>query len=152
MNRLISLLLLIGVVGSLASCTGYTPGAKAYWDARIKELCEKDGGIVVYERVHLTENEIKSLGVVGGIVLVPPEDRASPSAPYVFRKMQTTINVSGPYVARTQTQLVRRSDGKVLGQSIQYWRSGGDFPTGIGEASSFACPEKIEFSSQIFVF
>ena len=44
------ILLLILVVG-------FYEGRKAYWDHKVTEMCEKDGGIKIYERVQLDEAE-----------------------------------------------------------------------------------------------
>lgn len=35
---------------------------KAYWDARVKALCEMEGGITVYETVRLSEEEYLRYG------------------------------------------------------------------------------------------
>ena len=134
----------------LANCAGYTPGAKGYWDAQVKERCDKDGGVVVLERVALTRDEFKRLGGLGGAIPIPFERQAPSNAPYVRREFTTTLNESSPVVVRSETVVVRRLDGKVLGRSVRYWRTGGDLPTGIIHDSSFICPKHVDLSSQIF--
>jgi hypothetical protein len=35
---------------------------KAYWDHKVRELCEKDGGVTVYEAIELSPEEFKRRG------------------------------------------------------------------------------------------
>lgn len=140
----------LGVSG-LANCASYTPGAKSHWDARVKELCEKDGGIMVYERARINRSDFRPPIVSAGILPLPPDESAASTTPYVSRRVNVTLNASSPRVERSETQVIRRSDGKVLGRSVQYWRRGGDVPTGIAEDSSFICPAHADLSSQVFV-
>ena len=117
----------------------------------MKELCEKDGGVTVYEQVRVTRDEFKRIGVAYGTVPLPPENGAPASAPYVTRRVREILNPASPFVSRSETFAIRRSDGKVLARSIQYLRRGGDFPTGLAEGSHFVCPKDVQLSSQIFI-
>lgn len=150
MPSLIRGLCIIAFTSALSSCAGYTPGAKAYWDARVKELCAKDGGEIVHERVQLNQDQYKQLRGFAGSVPVPTEEKASSSSPYVSQWIETRLNES-PSVTRLETRIIRRSDRKVLGRSVQYARSGGDFPTGIAHDSSYSCPEHVDVTRQIFI-
>lgn len=46
-----------------------------------------------------------------------------------------------PSMRRDHFQIIRRSDSKILGDSISYARKGGDIP-GPWHESSFRCPDK----------
>jgi hypothetical protein len=144
-------LLVIGFLVGLTNCAGYVPGAKAYWDDKVKELCEKDGGVAVYERVPVSREEFKRLGGLVRAIPIPEESRAPSDYPYVRRVIDQKLNPWNPEVVRSETQVIRRSDGKVLGRSIQYWRRGGDVPAGIAHSTSLICPEQVDLTLQIFL-
>lgn len=150
MTKLVRLVSILLVTGNLANCAGYVPGAKANWDARVEELCAKDGGVIVFEHVHLTRDQYKRMGGFAGSISIPTEERASPESLYIRRSIETRLNES-PSVVRFETQIVRQSDGKLLGRSIRYSRRGGDLPTGLAHDSYFACPEHVDPTKQIFI-
>jgi hypothetical protein len=135
----------------LYGCAGYVPGNKADWDARIRQMCERDGGVTVYERVELTREEFKRLRGVELALPLPVEADGANDSPYFQRRIETKLNESNPEVIRAETQVIRQSDGKLLGRSIRYWRRGGDFPTGIAHDTSFICPERADLTPQIFI-
>ena len=130
---------------------GWAPGRKAYWDAQVRNMCAKDGGVTVYETITLSEVEYKRLG---GDRLYPglpvPTARYVADYPYVRGFTDTILREDNPRVARSEETITRRSDGKVLARAIRYSRSGGDFPTGMSEATSFTCPQGILLSTEIF--
>ena len=111
---------------------------KAAWDAKVKEMCEKDGGVAVYEKVALTQEEYKRLGGIAGTVPVPSRAAAPPNAPYVADTTISNIRDDRPRVYRRETKIVRTSDGKVLSRQITYGRIGGDVPSP-AHHSSFGC-------------
>ena len=138
------------LIAMLAGCMGYVPGRQSYWDSRVKGFCELDGGVTVYETVTLTREEHRRVSDILALRLTKRNDADSDKKPYVIEVVSTKINASNPEVARAETLIRRRSDGKVLGQAVQYWRRGGDIPTGITEASSFICPEQINLGNEVF--
>jgi len=123
---------------------------KASWDARVREMCAKDGGVAIYETVELSEEEFKRLGGGQGGLPLPSASSKEISYPFFYELVDSSIRESNPSVMRTDMLVIRRSDGKVLGRSIQYFRRGGDFPTGIVEDSAFICPENLQITTQIF--
>jgi hypothetical protein len=139
---------LVSLIGFLSGCAGYSPGGKAYWDARVKEMCEKDGGVTVYERVRISRKQAQVLWHSG---LPLPTEHTRTDSPYFWERTETSIRDSYPMVVRAETIVKRRSDGKVLGKSVRYSRRGGDLPIGLSEATSFACPTYTDLSEQIFV-
>jgi hypothetical protein len=97
---------------------------RAYWDAKVEELCRKDGGVTVYERVRINSAEYKTLGGFGGGSTVYPRSTAKPDALYVADNTTTWLNESPP-VRRSETRIVRKSDGKVLSKLVHFGRGGG---------------------------
>ena len=138
--RRLGALAIVLVTTTFAGCAGYVPGRQAYWDAQVKEMCEKDGGVTVYERVKLTQNEYRRLGGIGGTVPVPTRSSASPNTPYVADTKIIKIRESNPEVYRRETMIVRVVDGKVLSRQVTYGRIGGDFPSP-AHRSSYGCSE-----------
>src|SRR4051812_19028438 len=100
---------------------------RAYWDAKVGELCRKDGGVTVYERVKISSDDYKRLGGSGGRIPVPPKRIARPDAPYVTESEDAWLN-EDPGVLQSETRIVRTSDKKVLSRMINYARVGQLFP------------------------
>lgn len=121
---------------------GFCEGRKAYWDFKVREMCAKDGGTRVHERVTLTKTEYDRLGGRGGMIAVPHEKSASKDYPYISTGSTMIINENDPRVYRSEDIYVRRSDRKILATSVQYSRVGGDFPLSYAHPSSFVCPEQ----------
>lgn len=112
-------------------------GKKMYWDARVRELCAQDGGIKVYETVELPSDLYKQYASRNWIL---PDKSQAKSSDYYMERNRLYYRNSDPTVTRTQYKIVRNRDGKVLGISIGYGRSGGDL-FGPWERSYFLCPD-----------
>lgn len=140
---------------ALVSCAGYVPGRQAYWDAQVKEMCEKDGGVSVYERIEISETEYIELGGIRGIIPVPDEQSSNKEAAYFSRTNIREINTSNPRVTRRETEIVRRADNKKLGKVVTYSRVGGDLVTGIRHDTYFSCQDvlgvRLDVENQIFI-
>jgi len=102
------------IAGGIAFCEAN----KAYWDHKVKQWCEKDGGVTVHEKVELTKEEYENLKI-------PFEGNSNNSA-YFYRLENFVINDDNPKVSRGEQSVVRRSDSKKLGSLVRYGRSGGD--------------------------
>ncbi|WP_154716613.1 hypothetical protein [Sterolibacterium denitrificans] len=117
---------------SLTGCEKYR------LDAEVRELCAKDGGIKVYEKVTLPPEKFDQYGNIR----IPTKKDAKPSDEYYYDDEDTYFRKGDPYdgpnMWRSHTKVVRRSDGKVLGESIRYTRVGGDIP-GPWHPSHFSC-------------
>lgn len=112
---------------------------KAYWDHQVKLMCEKDGGVIVYEKVEISKNDYPNMKFISsGLPIIPFEDRSKHDDPFVISFNSLVINKIFPSVGRSETKIIRRHDSKVLSIKIGYTRSGGDFPTGF-EPSHFSC-------------
>lgn len=127
------------------SCAGYVPGRQAYWDEQIRQLCEKDGGVTIYERISISKADIARQVLpksADGRLSVSIKDLAHPEAPVYAVEHTTYIGAQRtPRVSRTEMSVIRRSDKFTVATWISYGRFGGDLPTGLAHDSSFVCPD-----------
>jgi len=127
---------------------------KAYWDNKVREWCEKDGGVTVFEKVELTQGEYKKF-VTGNnkYPVFPTESMAKDDDSFYLSYRTSVINDSYPRVDRTETSIVRAVDKKVISTMVNYNRSGGDSII-IDHPSSFSCERNInlfdKFNSSIY--
>ncbi len=112
-------------------------GVKAYYDRQVQEMCAKDGGVRVYETVKLPAEKFDQWGNVG----VPNKRYTKPSDSYYSEFEDHYFRRGNPSLLRIRTWIVRKSDGKVLGESIRYTRARGDLPGPWEGGTSFHCPE-----------
>lgn len=125
------LLLILGI--------GFYEGRKAYWDYRVREMCAKDGGYATYEKVSISRAQFLAWGGVGDVLGLPNESDNRNDIPYFRRTKDETLRKGNPQLIRLETGFVRRSDEKLMGKSVHYFRRGGDFPSWAHD-SSFGCP------------
>lgn len=132
-------------LGLAPACTTVNQG---YWDSKINEMCESDGGVRIYETVSLDRQQYDLLLNSFGQLSPPLESRANEGIPIVHRFTSTYIQRFDPEVRRDELTLVRRSDNKVLGISVTYSRIGGD-PIAL-HPSYFSCPSaSVDFFSLV---
>lgn len=144
----LSILLAFIAALALAGCAGYVPGEKAYWDAKVRELCAKDGGVQILEKWHLSAQDLSLLRRIKGKISVPVESVAPPDSPAYAVIKKEYIRQSNPEVHRSEVTIVRRRDKAVLARSVMYGRFGGDFPSH-AHPSSFACPDSRKIAADI---
>lgn len=140
MNKLlIALLSFILLVG----CAGYVPGHQTYWDVQVKEMCEKDGGVRIFEKLRVTEKDLVFLDkLLDGKIDVPDKSSAHQNSLAYSEFKLTTVHAKGNLlVDRAESIILRRADQVVIARWVVYKRSGGDFPTGLAYDSSFTCPD-----------
>ena len=130
---------LIGVV--LMAWYGF--GRVAYYDWQVKRLCAIDGGVKVYETVELPSgmfNRWEQLNFYR-----PVDGENALGAEYLVKNETKFLRpeTKQPTIVRHLFQVFRRSDGKLLGESIIYGRGGGDLP-GLWHPSSYSCPDLSE--------
>ena len=118
---------------SLAGCEKYR------LDKEVRQLCAKDGGIKVYETVKLPADKFNEWDQPN--FYRPDQGENALGVDYVFKNQVVHYRQGNPEMWRTQIQVIRRIDGKILGVSTSYSRRGGDFP-GLAHDSSFGCPEE----------
>ena len=107
-------------------------------DAQVRELCAKDGGIKVYETVKLPPDRFDQWGMVKPYD--PTQGENALGSDYLFKRETDYLRQGNPDMFRMHTQVIRRADSKVLGESVFYKRGGGDIP-GPWHESSYMCPE-----------
>lgn len=127
----------------LFNCTGYVPGAQAYWDGRVKELCERDGGVQVLDHIVVTPSEARVLPRVAGYLAVAAEENAKPQEPAFIRIRRTNLHEREPSVVRYEQEVVRRSDQRVVAIAVSYARGGGDLLP-IDHPTTYWCPEPVQ--------
>lgn len=135
--------------GLLACAVVLTGCEKARLDEEVRRLCAKDGGIKVYETVKLSPERFDPYGNVR----IPSKKDAKPSDEYFYESETTNLRIGDPAMWRDHDRIIRRSDGKVLGEFVHYARRGGDIP-GPWHESSFGCPDiknLPNFENSIFV-
>lgn len=119
----------------VASCA--TP-SKSSLDAEVRRLCAIDGGIKVYETVKLPPERFDQWG--NFTVLTREKSKAEDE---YYSESDTYYYEKGDYEAlamwRSRYRIFRRTDTKLLGESIRYIRRGGDIP-GPWHPTSFSCP------------
>lgn len=133
-------------------CASYFPGEKAYWDSKIKEMCERDGGVVIYQKIRIAKSAYDKLPRVGSYVGVPPRSLARHTDVLVVDEATTVLNNANPRVWRTEQLVTRVSDGTLIAKVVRYSRVGGDVPSP-SHSSHFACPaEKALLAAQQAIF
>jgi hypothetical protein len=122
-------------------------------DAEVARLCAIDGGIRVYEKVNLPANKFDENGQIK--FFRPSQDENALGPEYRYVEMRRYYK-GGPdretAMWRTHIQVHRRSDARLLGESVSYARRGGDVP-GPWHPSAFVCPalRDLGLLEQIFV-
>lgn len=137
----------------LAAAFLLTACEKARLDQQVKELCAKDGGIKVYEAVKLPPDKFNQWGQPN--FFNPAQGESALGPEYVFKETRHYYRTGNPQMSRTHYQVSRRSDGKLLGETVVYARGGGDLP-GPWHESSYICPDPnragdVALLTQVFV-
>lgn len=132
----------------LAGCAGYVPGKKAYWDAQVRELCAKDGGVRIFEKLRLSQQDLRLLSYKNGVIGVLDERLADPNAPVYGVSGKEVLRKANPSISRTEGSIVRRRDKKIMASWVVYHRVGGDFPSH-AYPSSFECPDLTKIGDEL---
>lgn len=151
----VKLLVLIPValVLLLLLMVGFYEGRKAYWDYQVREMCAKDGGVVVLEHMKISREQDSFLPHSDGVTSISPESLADPRAPAFARASETVLRESQPGVFRYEYEVVRRIDGRLTAKGVIYLRSGGDIPLPTFP-SRYYCPSLAKINadmSKVFV-
>ncbi len=140
--RLWFFLALAGLSASISTCDKYST------DRRMVEMCRNDGGTFIYEQVILRPEDFDQEGVHFGHYFfnrsIPEEERLGPK--YLYREIFEVLKPGDSVgheakLTKTTQKIYRRSDGKLLGYSIVYVRSGGEGVFLLGHPSGVICPE-----------
>ncbi len=134
------LLIPVALVLLIALAFAFFEGRKAYWDHRVREMCEKDGGGKVLRTVELSKVEYVRLLNKFGKFEIPLDGLEAEGAPIVQKQTSTYIRRNNPEVRQDQTTIIRKSDGAILAMRNIYSRVGGDLIT--FHPSYYSCPER----------
>jgi hypothetical protein len=153
MNTLIKAIaaVVLAPIVMLVAGIGGCEATKAYYDWRVRQMCEKDGGATVIDRISIGPETLEKMKGVAGGALIPHESERKTEIPVYWRSDARTIRDGYLSVSRTELIAIRRSDGKVLGKAVYYGRTGGDFPFTASEPSHFQCPQAAELERKLFV-
>ena len=140
--KAIKWILLLPVI-LIALGIAYCEANKAYWDHRVRELCDKDGGVTVFERMEISKADYPNLEYTSlGALIFPSQTHAKPEDPFFIEFNSKSLREGFTDVFRFEQSIVRTIDGKRLSKLVSYSRRGGDFPTGIVHPSSFSCGDE----------
>jgi hypothetical protein len=131
------LLIPASLVLALIAFVAHHEWLKASLDAQVREMCEKDGGIKVYETVKLQSERFNEWGQVNFYKPTRGEDALGNE--YLFKESIRALQRGDPELLRYHYEVIRRSDSKLLSETVSYQRGGGDLP-GPGQPSVFTCP------------
>lgn len=146
-------LIAVACVATLASLLWFAAGAKWLADRKVRALCAKDGGVRVYETVRLPPQRFNQWGQPNFPIPITPFSDLGKGDQYFLNWKPTSIKSGNPSINRNHFELVRRSDQKILAESVSYSRGGGDLP-GPWASSSYTCPDKrsaVPLTQQVFV-
>jgi len=143
-----SLVLLLATIVLLLLSACATP-SQIMVDAEVRRLCEKDGGIKVYETVKLPAERFNEYGQIR----IPYKEITKPEDDYYYESLRTFLETGYTQVWRSHIKVYRNTDKKIIGEAISYARRGGDVP-GPWHSSSFRCSEEAglnNLKNQIFI-
>ncbi|MDO8962269.1 MAG: hypothetical protein Q7V02_09210 [Methylophilus sp.] len=135
----------------------FWPSEKDHLNAQMAELCKKDGGVKVYETVKLPAEMFDDLGnLKAGVNVRKGEQYVTQFAgayelvtvPRMVLKDGDPLKGEGR-LARHHSKLERISDGRLLAEVVNYYRSGGD-RWFAGMPSSSTCRLNADFLHQVF--
>lgn len=123
--------ILIGVlIGLLMLGFASTAMIRVFWDYRVDQMCEVDGGDTVYKKVFLSRQEYtKNLDPSGREIIAQWEGSShrKGDGDFLSRIETTNIRKGFPKISKTVITIFRASDKETLAESISYHRIGGDF-------------------------
>lgn len=124
-------------------------------DKKMQELCHKDGGVKVYETVTLSASDFDALKKYSKERF--RENYYGPDYRLVENSKILAGEENGPQqgkgrLKRFYSAIYRRSDGRLLGESVLYGRTGGDGFTFGFQPSSNICPRpRADLGQAIFL-
>lgn len=123
-------------------------GVKGSYDQQVREMCAKDGGVRVFETVRLPADKFNQRGQPNFRIpaRVSPHNKLKDTDEYYVEWDVATLRRGNPDLEKSHSRLIRRNDNKVLGESVSYFRRGGDLP-GPWSESTFVCPEPRKYKS-----
>ncbi len=146
---------LLSIIGAflvaLVLAIAFYEGRKACWDFRIDRMCQRDGGVTVFEKIRLTQDEYERLGGRMGEIPIPARATADASAAFVSDTKDKFIREQSPSVWRSESTIYALDSNRKIARYVSCTRRGGDFPA-YAHPSYFLCNnETISTSKEIFI-
>lgn len=121
--------------------------ALKYWDEKVKELCQKDGGLKIFNKASISHEDYLRLGGKKGVIPIV-EEKASSNSPFYVKKDYEFIYAyvppktgnSIPRVTRVEKQFIQKEGNITLASFVYYFRRGGNSAFG-KSPFTFSCPE-----------
>lgn len=142
MKRIAALLFTFGLMAGCATST------QRQLNAEVDRLCAIDGGLKIYETVKLPPEKFDQHNQVNFYHPTQGENSLGPE--YIWKLEVKYLHPGGdpkasPRMWRFHAQVLRRSDGHLLGESVSYSRYGGD-PFDLSKYSGapeshYSCPK-----------
>lgn len=133
-----------------SACVSSPRGATSYWDEKVKDMCAKDGGVQIFERVRISRADVGLLGKTDGNISIPIRSLAHPDAPlYAVQKRMLLGGDGNVRIGRIESSITRKQDGAVVARWIAYSRSGGEVPIGLSDGSTYFCPDLKKIASDL---
>ena len=125
--------------------------AKTKLDGEVDRLCAIDGGVHIYETVTLPKENFGPNGEVFPQYRWKRLDSGRYGSEYTYDSADAVVVSGDPALQRINSRILRKKDGRLLGEVVIYRRSGGDFP-GPWEPSTYSCPKGrgADLESQLF--
>jgi len=119
--RRVALLVISSALFVVAGCER----AKTKLDREVDRLCAIDGGVHIYETVKLPKENFGPDGeVFPQYRRLPPE--GGRYGPLYYEVLERKTLVDGdPTLTASRIRIIRRTDGKILAEQINYVRGGG---------------------------
>ncbi|KAB2875821.1 MAG: hypothetical protein F9K36_04305 [Burkholderiaceae bacterium] len=131
------------VVVALLAAVGWRPMQKFRLDREVDRLCALDGGVRVFEVVRLPKENFGPNGELFPQYRHLYSTRGHLGPDYVAILENKLLIDGDPALQRVRVAVVRKSDGRILGEFVDYKRSGGDLP-GPWEPSRKSCSSSVE--------
>jgi len=128
---------LLIVLGLPVAWFAFCEARKTYWDWRVTQMCEKDGGVSIEGTIELKGEDYENLINNFGQLHIPLKEKAPPSVKVIREESYKYLSAKDPVVWRHET-VVATHDEVILGRQIIYVRRGGD-AVALHE-SSYRCP------------
>lgn len=140
MRRMTVTFVVIAIALSLTGCERYA------LDRQMEELCKKDGGVKVYETVTLSPQEYDEIFSYAATAK-SREHYYGPEYRYVSKHEVLVGENAQPEkgegrLSRAYVAIYRRSNDRLLGESVLYGRIGGDGFTFGFQPSTNLCPRR----------
>jgi hypothetical protein len=138
----------IFVVLLFALLTSGCERAKTKLDREVDRLCAIDGGVKIYEKVTLAPENFGPNGEVFPQYQHLTSKGGGYGPDFIGRSERKFLVDGDPKLVRSVVQIIRKKDSKLIGESINYSREGGDMYN-LSQPSIYECRQYIESKVQL---